>query len=153
MVLFGQIVVGPPGCGKTTYFMGMQMFVEAVGRNCKVVNLDFANDNLPYTAAIDVRELVSLEVRNNPQNILHLCSSQLFSIDAFTSHSFSDTLSTCVSLRFPIIWSLSVCLCVCLLVCLSLCLPVCLCVCLSMCLSLCLSVSLSVCLHSYHSVC
>ena len=62
MVLFGQIVVGPPGCGKTTYCMGMQMFIEAVGRNCKIVNLDFANDNLPYTPAIDVRELVSLEV-------------------------------------------------------------------------------------------
>ena len=42
--------------------MGMQMFIEAVGRNCKIVNLDFANDNLPYTPAIDVRELVSLEV-------------------------------------------------------------------------------------------
>ena len=63
MVLFGQIVIGPPGCGKTTYCMGMQMFAEAVGRNCKVVNMDFANDSLPYTAAIDVRELVSLEVR------------------------------------------------------------------------------------------
>lgn len=63
MVLFGQIVIGPPGCGKTTYCMGMQMFAEAVGRNCKVVNMDFANDRLPYTAAIDVRELVSLEVR------------------------------------------------------------------------------------------
>jgi len=61
MVLFGQIIVGPPGCGKTTYCMGMQMFIEAVGRNCQVVNLDFANDNLPYTAAVDVRELVSLE--------------------------------------------------------------------------------------------
>ena len=62
MVLFGQIVIGPPGCGKTTYCMGMQMFAEAVGRSCKVVNMDFANDSLPYTAAIDVRELVSLEV-------------------------------------------------------------------------------------------
>ena len=156
MVLFGQIVVGPPGCGKTTYCMGMQMFVEAVGRNCRVVNLDFANDNLPYTAAIDVRELVSLEVRNNPQNILHLCSSQLFSI-----HSFSDSLSTCVSLRFPIIWSLSVCLCVCLLVCLSLCLPVCLCVCpsvyvsvsLPVCQSVCLPALLSFCLLVWISVC
>ena len=62
MVLFGQIVIGPPGCGKTTYCMGMQMFAEAVGRSCKVVNMDYANDSLPYTAAIDVRELVSLEV-------------------------------------------------------------------------------------------
>jgi GPN-loop GTPase len=69
MVLFGQIVVGPAGCGKTTYCMGMQMFVEAVGRSCKVVNLDFANDSLPYTPAIDVRELVSLEVRRERDHL------------------------------------------------------------------------------------
>jgi GPN-loop GTPase len=76
MVLFGQIVVGPAGCGKTTYCMGMQMFVEAVGRSCKVVNLDFANDSVPYTPAIDVRELVSLEVRRESDQLpcrnLHL---------------------------------------------------------------------------------
>ena len=71
MVLFGQIVVGPAGCGKTTYCMGMQMFVEAVGRSCKVVNLDFANDSLPYTPAIDVRELVSLEVNIESYQLLH----------------------------------------------------------------------------------
>jgi broad-specificity NMP kinase len=72
MVLFGQIVIGPPGCGKTTYCMGMQMFAEAVGRNCKVVNMDFANDSLPYTAAIDVRELVSLEVREEEGGLIEL---------------------------------------------------------------------------------
>jgi Conserved hypothetical ATP binding protein len=72
MVLFGQIVIGPPGCGKTTYCMGMQMFAEAVGRNCKVVNMDFANDSLPYTAAIDVRELVSLEVREEDDRPIEL---------------------------------------------------------------------------------
>lgn len=72
MVLFGQIVIGPPGCGKTTYCMGMQMFAEAVGRNCKVVNMDFANDSLPYTAAIDVRELVSLEVREEEDGLIEL---------------------------------------------------------------------------------
>ena len=72
MVLFGQIVIGPPGCGKTTYCMGMQMFAEAVGRTCKVVNMDFANDSLPYTAAIDVRELVSLEVREEKDGLIEL---------------------------------------------------------------------------------
>lgn len=83
MVLFGQIVVGPPGCGKTTYCMGMQMFIEAVGRNCKVVNLDFANDNLPYTPAIDVRELVSLEVQRLLYNF-----GMLFSCNTHKLHTF-----------------------------------------------------------------
>jgi GTPase SAR1 family protein len=61
MVLFGQLVVGPPGSGKTTYCNGIQQFITGIGRRCEIVNLDFANDVLPYEVAIDVRELVSLE--------------------------------------------------------------------------------------------
>lgn len=62
MVLFGQVVVGPPGSGKTTYCHGMNMFVAELGRKCHIVNLDFANDILPYTPSVDVRDLVSLQV-------------------------------------------------------------------------------------------
>ena len=80
MVLFGQIVIGPPGCGKTTYCMGMQMFAEAVGRSCKVVNMDFANDSLPYTAAIDVRELVSLEVTEEKYGRIELANKLYFQL-------------------------------------------------------------------------
>jgi len=61
MVIFGQLVVGPPGAGKTYYCRGMQSFMAAIGRQCAIVNLDFANDTLPYAAAVDVRDLVSLE--------------------------------------------------------------------------------------------
>jgi len=61
MVYFGQVILGPPGSGKTTYCNGMSMFIEAIGRECAIVNLDFANDVLPYQATIDVRDLISLE--------------------------------------------------------------------------------------------
>ena len=37
------------------------MFLEAINRPCAVVNMDFANDVLPYEVAIDVRDLISLE--------------------------------------------------------------------------------------------
>lgn len=47
--------------GKTTYCQGMQMFMHSIGRSCEIINLDFANDSVPYTAAIDVREYLSLE--------------------------------------------------------------------------------------------
>lgn len=46
---FGQVVVGPPGAGKTTYCNGMLHYFELLGRKAVVVNLDPANDHLPYT--------------------------------------------------------------------------------------------------------
>ncbi|EXJ84340.1 hypothetical protein A1O3_05007 [Capronia epimyces CBS 606.96] len=58
---FAQLVIGPPGAGKSTYCNGMQQFMGAIGRKCSVVNLDPANDATSYTAAVDVRELVTLE--------------------------------------------------------------------------------------------
>ena len=29
---FGQLVIGPPGSGKTTYCDGMQQYMDAIGR-------------------------------------------------------------------------------------------------------------------------
>ncbi|ODH22786.1 hypothetical protein ACO22_05475 [Paracoccidioides brasiliensis] len=58
---FAQLVIGPPGSGKSTYCDGMQQFMSAIGRKCSVVNLDPANDKTSYTPAFDVRELVTLE--------------------------------------------------------------------------------------------
>ena len=58
---FGQLVIGPPGAGKTTYCNGMQQYLGLLGRKVAVVNLDPANDVLPYDCAVDVRDLVSLE--------------------------------------------------------------------------------------------
>jgi len=58
---WGQVVVGPPGCGKTTYCAGMANLLELLGRKAIVVNLDPANDSLPYTAGVDIAKLVQLE--------------------------------------------------------------------------------------------
>jgi len=58
---FAQLVIGPPGSGKSTYCDGMQQFMTAVDRKCSVVNLDPANDHTNYPCALDIRELVSLE--------------------------------------------------------------------------------------------
>ena len=35
--------------------------MRAINRPCSVANLDPANDNIPYDAAFDVRELVNVE--------------------------------------------------------------------------------------------
>ncbi|KAL8759242.1 MAG: hypothetical protein Q9184_003682 [Pyrenodesmia sp. 2 TL-2023] len=58
---FAQLVIGPPGSGKSTYCNGMQQFLSAIGRKCSVVNLDPANDYTSYPCALDIRSLVTLE--------------------------------------------------------------------------------------------
>ncbi|XP_062322540.1 GPN-loop GTPase 2 [Osmerus eperlanus] len=58
---FGQVVIGPPGSGKTTYCRGMQEFLGHLGRKVVVVNMDPANERMPYTCAVDISELVTLD--------------------------------------------------------------------------------------------
>lgn len=58
---FGQVVIGPPGSGKTTYCQAMQEFLTHLGRKVVVVNMDPANDGLPYSCAVDISELVTLD--------------------------------------------------------------------------------------------
>ncbi|KAH0631179.1 hypothetical protein JD844_005376 [Phrynosoma platyrhinos] len=57
---FGQAVIGPPGSGKTTYCLGMQEFLSAIGRKVAIVNLDPANEVIPYQCAVDISELITL---------------------------------------------------------------------------------------------
>lgn len=60
--MFGQVVIGPPGTGKSTYCHGMFQFLSAIGRKCSIVNLDPANESLPYAAcSFDIRDYISLE--------------------------------------------------------------------------------------------
>ncbi|KAK6345935.1 hypothetical protein TWF730_010274 [Orbilia blumenaviensis] len=58
---FAQLVIGPPGCGKSTYCAGMHQFMSAIGRKCQIVNLDPANDATPYPCSLDVRDLITLD--------------------------------------------------------------------------------------------
>jgi GTPase SAR1 family protein len=60
-MVFGQVVIGPAGSGKSTYCNGLGQFFKAVEREYAIVNLDPANDSIPYVADIDLSELVSLK--------------------------------------------------------------------------------------------
>lgn len=60
---FGQVVLGAPGAGKTTYCAGAQQFHRAAGtRDVAVVNLDPANsidDSFLYDCDVNITDLLS----------------------------------------------------------------------------------------------
>ncbi|XP_014482167.1 PREDICTED: GPN-loop GTPase 2 [Dinoponera quadriceps] len=60
-LIFGQLVIGPPGSGKTTYCNVMSKFLESIGRKVAVINIDPANENMEYTPAVDISELIRHE--------------------------------------------------------------------------------------------
>eukprot|EP01054_Gregarina_sp_Poly1_P001126 Gregarina_sp_Poly_1__1125@NODE_1276_length_4519_cov_154_136119_g866_i0_p3_GENE_NODE_1276_length_4519_cov_154_136119_g866_i0NODE_1276_length_4519_cov_154_136119_g866_i0_p3_ORF_typecomplete_len288_score47_04ATP_bind_1/PF03029_17/3_7e62AAA_33/PF13671_6/0_00023PRK/PF00485_18/0_00075Mg_chelatase/PF01078_21/0_0014AAA_18/PF13238_6/0_0025FeoB_N/PF02421_18/2_1e02FeoB_N/PF02421_18/0_023AAA_5/PF07728_14/0_0078AAA_16/PF13191_6/0_033AAA_16/PF13191_6/2_6e03ADK/PF00406_22/0_014AAA_17/PF13207_6/0_012SRPRB/PF094 len=82
---FGQLVIGPPGSGKTTYCEGMHQLLEALGRPHLRLNLDFANDWLTQQESalqskdkdlvqfsppdIDVRDLIRVETVMKEQEL------------------------------------------------------------------------------------
>ncbi|KAF4749174.1 GPN-loop GTPase 2 [Perkinsus olseni] len=41
---FGQLIIGPPGSGKSTYCRALRAYLRAAGRQCSVVNLDPASE-------------------------------------------------------------------------------------------------------------
>jgi GTPase SAR1 family protein len=57
---FGEIVCGSPGSGKSTYCFGKYQLFTALNRPISIVNLDPANDALPYPCAIDISSLITL---------------------------------------------------------------------------------------------
>jgi GTPase SAR1 family protein len=80
---FGQIVIGPPGSGKTTYCHGVQQLCQnGTHRKVAIVNLDPANENLSYEAAVDISDLVHLaavmeELKLGPNGGLVYCIDYL----------------------------------------------------------------------------
>lgn len=66
---FAQLVIGPPGSGKSTYCNGMHQFLSAIGRKTSIINLDPANDRISYPCALDIRDFTKLEDIMNEQNL------------------------------------------------------------------------------------
>jgi GTPase SAR1 family protein len=58
---FGEIVIGSPGSGKSTYAYGKHQLLSALNRPISVINLDPANDHLPYPCALDISSLITLQ--------------------------------------------------------------------------------------------
>lgn len=60
-LLYGQLVIGPPGSGKSTYCHKITEFYKQLNRKVSVVNLDPANENMQYQADIDIMSLITVE--------------------------------------------------------------------------------------------
>lgn len=58
---FGEVVCGSPGSGKSTYCYGKHQLFTALNRPISVVNLDPANETIPYPCAIDISSLITLQ--------------------------------------------------------------------------------------------
>jgi len=69
VVQFGQVVLGPPGSGKTTYCAAIAKFLKNIGRKVAIINLDPANEDVPYESTVDISELVRVDEVMSTQNI------------------------------------------------------------------------------------
>ncbi|KAL1682529.1 hypothetical protein EV122DRAFT_203543 [Schizophyllum commune] len=58
---FGEVVCGSPGSGKSTYCYGKHQLFTALKRPISIVNLDPANETIPYPCAIDISSLITLQ--------------------------------------------------------------------------------------------
>lgn len=68
--MYGHIVIGPPGSGKSTYCYGMYQFMSAIGRKLCIINLDPANEKLPYpNCELDVKKHVDMNLIVNNLNL------------------------------------------------------------------------------------
>ncbi|TXG52539.1 hypothetical protein EZV62_021708 [Acer yangbiense] len=59
-MVFGYHFIIPGLCNKTTYCNGMSQFLSLIGRKVAVINLDPANETLPYECAVNIEDLIKL---------------------------------------------------------------------------------------------
>jgi len=84
MPLYGAVVVGPPGAGKSTFCAGLCRYLSLAERPCALINLDPACEGEGLTKfAIDVRDFVSVDAvmqdqKLGPNGALRYCLEQLW---------------------------------------------------------------------------
>lgn len=59
--MYGQIVIGPAGSGKSSYCNLIQQYAQNLQRNIIIVNMDPAAEKITYTPNVDIRELINTD--------------------------------------------------------------------------------------------
>lgn len=59
--MYGQIIIGPAGSGKSTYCALIQSHSKLLKRNIHVINLDPAAEKFDYEPTVDIRELINTD--------------------------------------------------------------------------------------------
>lgn len=83
--MFGQLVIGPCGSGKSTYCHGMYQLMTELKRNVVIFNLDPSNDSVVYDCAVDIRELVKADDAAI-ENDLGPNAVQIYCLDYLAAH-------------------------------------------------------------------
>ncbi|CAG9480542.1 XPA binding protein 1, putative [Plasmodium vivax] len=58
---FGQLVIGPPGSGKSTYVAGVEHILRQINRKLVLINLDPFVENDVYKADVNISDLVDIK--------------------------------------------------------------------------------------------
>ncbi|XP_065161231.1 GPN-loop GTPase 2 [Atheta coriaria] len=80
---YGQLVIGPPASGKSTYCAKVfEFYRDKLNRQVAVVNLDPANENMDYQPSVDIMELIKVEdvmesLKLGPNGALMYCMEYL----------------------------------------------------------------------------
>lgn len=91
--MFGQVVIGPPGSGKSTYCHGMYQFLSAIGRKCAIINFDPANERQPYPhCSFDIRDYITVEEVMDKNN-LGPNGGLMFALESLDENGFGIIIS------------------------------------------------------------
>jgi len=69
MVRYAQFVIGPAGCGKSTYCSTIQKYANSINRIIRVINLDPDAEYFDYEPYSDIRNLISMDDLKGDENI------------------------------------------------------------------------------------